>query len=100
MNSRRTTFIFLAVGVVIGIICTLTVTGCSEAARRTLEISQSLGDSTYDGHFRIDTSEIPQEAVIEQTEHKRKPGLPETHISLNPKYEFEIVIRLLKTKDE
>ncbi len=82
----------------------MTVSGCSEVATRTLTLFQHQGTLTDTGPFRIDTSEIPLDAIQSQTEtggpgkDTGRPGKPETRLNLNSKYEFEIVLRLVDKK--
>ena len=71
----------------------LTVSGCSEPDNRTLTLFQIQSTKTYIGPFRIDTSQLPPNAVESQTE-TRGPGKPETRFTLNSDYKFEIVLRL------
>jgi len=75
----------------------LTVSGCSEAARRTLTLFQFQSSKTYTGPFRIDVSQLPPEAVQSRTE-TGGPGKPETRLTLNMDYEVEIVLRLVDKK--
>ena len=49
---------------------------------------------TYDGQFKLDTSELPSDA-IESTVDTGGPGGPVKRIKLNMDYEFEIVLRLV-----
>ncbi len=73
----------------------MTVSGCSEAASRKLTIFQLQSTETYSGPFRIDTSQLPPDAIETQTETDGgKPGKPETQLKLNMDYEFELVLRL------
>ena len=74
-----------------------TVSGCSEAATRTLTLFQYQSTKTNNGAFRIDTSEIPPNAIESKTE-TGGPGKPETRLTLNSKFEFEIVLRLFDKK--
>lgn len=74
-----------------------TVSGCSEAATRTLTIFQFQSTKTYTGPFHIDTSQLPPKAIESQKE-TGAPGKPETHLTLNMDYEFEIVLRLADNK--
>jgi hypothetical protein len=76
----------------------LTVSGCSEAARRTLTIFQFQSTKTYNGQFRIDTSELPPDAIDKRTD-VGKTGAPETRLELNQDYEFEVVLRLVKSEE-
>lgn len=75
----------------------MTVSGCSEPASRTLILFQYEGMKTSIGPFRIDTSGIPPKAIESQTE-TGGPGKPETRLTLNSNYEFEIVLRLVDKK--
>jgi len=70
-----------------------TMSGCSEAASRTLTIFQLQTTKTYAGPFRIDTSQLPPNAVKSQ-KHTGDPGKSESHLTLNQDYEFEVVLRL------
>ena len=74
-----------------------TVSGCSEVATRTLTLFQYQSTKTYKGPFRIDTSLLPPKAIKSQKE-TGGPGKPETHLTLNMDYEFEIVLRLADNK--
>ena len=79
----------------VGFIAALaTVSGCSEAATRTLTLFQYQSTKTNVGAFRIDTSEIPPDAIESQLE-TGGPGKPSTRLTLNSDYEFEIVLRLV-----
>lgn len=71
----------------------MTVSGCSKAASRKLTIFQLQSTRTYIGPFRIDTSELPSNAIksIIQT---GKPGNAETQLTLNQDYQIEVVFRL------
>ena len=69
------------------------VSGCSEAANRTLTIFQLQSTETYPGAFRIDTSELPADAIEERSE-TGGPGAPESRITVNVDYEIEVVLRL------
>lgn len=73
------------------------VSGCSEPGTRTLTLFQYQSTKTSIGAFRIDTSEIPPEAIESQTE-TGVPGKPETRLTLNSDFEFEIVVRLVSKK--
>jgi hypothetical protein len=75
----------------------MTVSGCSEAASRTMTIFQFQSTKTYSGPFRIDTSQLPSNAIVTQSE-TGGPGKPETRLKLSMDYEFEIVLRLAGTK--
>lgn len=46
----------------------MTVSGWSQAATRTLTLFQFQSTKTYMGPFRIDTSQIPPNAIESQTE--------------------------------
>ena len=72
----------------------ITVSGCSQAATRTLILFQFQSTKTHIGPFRIDTSEIPPNAIESKTE-TAGPGKPETRLTLNSNYEIEIVLRLV-----
>lgn len=80
------------------VVAMMTVSGCSEAAQRTLIIFQLQSNETYSGPFRIDTSQLPPGAIETQTE-TGGPGKPETQLKLNMDYEFEIVLRLAKDNE-
>jgi hypothetical protein len=83
----------LALGLMAALV---TVSGCSEAARRTLTLFQfQSSQNTYTGPFRIDVSQLPPEAVQSRTE-TGGPGKPETRLTLNMDYEVEIVLRLVE----
>jgi len=58
-----------------------------------LTLFQFQSTKTYTGPFRIDTTQLPANAIESQTE-TGKPGKPETRVKLNMDYEFEIVLRL------
>ncbi len=75
----------------------MTVSGCSEPASRKLTIFQFQSTQTYTGPFQIDTSELPAGAVasINQTGNA---GKPETKLTLNQDYQFEVVFRLADTQ--
>ena len=76
--------------------CLLTaaaVSGCSKAADRTLTIFQMQSTNTYNGQFRIDTTELPPKAIESKTDSGGS-GDPVTRIALNMDYEIEIVLRL------
>jgi hypothetical protein len=73
------------------------ISGCSEAADRTLTIFQYQSDATYDGPFRIDTSALPPDAVEARTDNGETSG-PATRITLNMDYEIEVVLRLAGTE--
>ncbi|MCA9094031.1 MAG: hypothetical protein KDA68_11120 [Planctomycetaceae bacterium] len=74
-------------------VAVITVSGCSEAATRNLTIFQYQSTKTYSGPFRIDTSQLPDNAIKSQKE-TGPLGKVETSLTLNMDYEFEIVIRL------
>ena len=74
----------------------MTVSGCSEAASRTLTIFQFQSTKTYSGPFRIDTSQLPSDAIVTQSQTGGS-GKPETRVELKMDYEFEIVLRLVGT---
>jgi len=76
----------------------MTVSGCTEPATRTFTLFQFQSMKTNIGPFRIDTSEIPPNAIESQTE-TGGPGKPETRLTLNSNYEFEIVLRLVDKKE-
>ena len=88
---------FLAIAFAFGFMVALTtVSGCSEAADRTLTIFQFQSTETYAGAFRIDTSGLPPDA-IESTTQTGGPGDPVTRIALNMDYDIEVVLRLANT---
>ena len=74
-----------------------TISGCSTMAKRTLTIVQLQSDSTYSGPFRIDTSQLPSDAIDTQTQTGR-PRDPVVQLKLKQKYEFELVLRLVKSE--
>ena len=81
-------------------VAVITVSGCSEAATRNLTIFQYQSTKTYSGPFRIDTSQLPDNAIKSQKE-TGPLGKVETSLTLNMDYEFEIVLRLAdKNKNE
>jgi len=85
---------FLAIAFALGFMVALTtVSGCSEAANRTLKIFQLQSTETYTGAFRIDTSGLPPDAIESKTE-TGGPGKPVTQITLNMDYEIEVVLRI------
>ena len=53
---------------------------------------------TYSGQFTIDTSGLPSNA-IESIVETNSSGDPVKRITLNMDYEFEIVLRLVGTKE-
>lgn len=83
---------FVVIAFIAGCIAASTVSGCSEAADRTLSIYQLQSMETYEGHFKLDTSELPDDA-IESIADSGDPGAPVKRITLNMDYEFEIVLR-------
>lgn len=85
---------FVVIAFVLGCIAALTVSGCSKAADRTLSIYQFQSTKTYDGQFKLDTSELPTDA-IDSTVGAGGPGDPVKRITLNMDYEFEVVLRLV-----
>ena len=92
---------WLALVIAFGTGCLLTATtlsGCSEPADRTLTIHQLQSSLTYDGKFRIDTSELPDDAIESKSDIdiSGKPGKPSTRINLNAKYEIEVVLRVVE----
>ncbi len=90
--ARTTTFLAIALAIICLVTAT-TVSGCSEAADRTLTIYQFQSTETYGGQFRIDTSALPPDA-IETSADTGKPGCPVRQITLNSDYEIEVVLRL------
>jgi hypothetical protein len=89
----------LAAGFVLGFsTALLCVSGCSDAARRTLTIVQYLTTDNMDEEFPIDTSELPADAIAKRTNEAKAPAEPEIRLELNPDYKFEIVIRLAKSE--
>lgn len=88
---------FVVIAFVLGCIAASTFSGCSKAADRTLSIFQFQSTETYDGQFKLDTSELPPDA-IESTVDTGGPGDPVNRITLNMDYEFEIVLRLVGPK--
>jgi hypothetical protein len=84
---------YVAVAFALGCVVTSTVVGCSKAADRTITIYQFQSTETYDGQFRLDTSELPNDA-IESINDTGGPGDPVKRVTLNMDYEFEIVLRL------
>lgn len=75
--------------------------GCSGPADRTLSLHQSQSSQTYLGKFRVDTSELPPDAIESTSEEliAENPGRPLTRIHLNRGYEIEIVLRLSKNEN-
>ena len=78
-----------------------TFSGCSEPADRSLTIHQLQSADTYSGNFVIDTSQLPDNAIesVRDDQLAGKPGRPSTWISLNAKYEIEVVLRLVGKTD-
>ena len=72
----------------------MTVSGCTEPATRTFTLFQHQSTKTNIGPFRFDTSEIPPNAIESHTETGGS-GKPETRLTLNRNYEFEIVLRIV-----
>ena len=85
---------YVAIAFVLGCITASTVTGCSKAADRTLTIYQFQSTKTYAGQFKLNTSELPADA-IESTADTGGPGDPVKRITLNMDYGFEIVLRVV-----
>ncbi len=85
---------FIVFAFVLGCIVTSTVSGCSKAADRTLTIYQIQSTETYDGQFKLDTSDLPSDA-IQSTVDAGGLGDPVRSITLNQNYDFEIVLRLV-----
>jgi len=69
-----------------------TMSGCTEAADRTLTIFQFQSRETYAGAFRIDTSELPADAIKARVQ-TGKSGRPVTRITLNMDYAIEVALR-------
>jgi len=88
----------ILISFVLGCLATTTVSGCSKAADRTLTIYQLQSTKTYGGQFTIDTSGLPSNA-IESSVETDSSGAPVKRITLNMDYEFEIVLRLVGTKE-
>lgn len=89
---------FLLIAFVLGCLATTAVSGCSKAADRTLTIYQLQSMETYGGQFAIDSSGLPSNA-IESIVETDSSGDPVKRITLNMDYEFEIVLRLVGTKE-
>lgn len=85
--------IFLLLAFTCGFIVALTsVSGCSYGESRTLCIVQDQSTKTYSGAFRIDTSDLPADAIMSQTQ-TNKAGGSDTQLVLNRDYEIEVVLR-------
>jgi hypothetical protein len=78
---------------VLGCIMASTIFGCDKAGDRTLSIYQLQSAKTYNGQFKLNTSELPTDA-IESTVDTSGSGDPVKRITLNMHYEFEVVLRL------
>jgi hypothetical protein len=78
-------------------VASMSVSGCNEAATRTLTVYQFQSTNTYDGPFRVDISQLPSDAVESQTEAGGR-GKPVTKLKLKHNYEVEVVLRLVETK--
>ncbi len=89
---------FILIAFVLGCLSTTAVSGCSKAADRTLMIYQLQSMETYGGQFTIDTSGLPSNA-IESIVETDSLGDPVKRITLKMDYEFEIVLRLVGTKE-
>jgi hypothetical protein len=85
---------FIVFAFILGCITTSIVSGCSKAADRTLTIYQIQSTETYDGQLKVDTSDLPSDA-IKSTVDAGGLGDPVRSITLNQSYEFEIVLRLV-----
>ena len=94
--ARTSAFLVITLATICLIMAT-TMSGCSEAADRTLTIFQFQSTDTYDGQFRIDTSALPPDAIEARTD-TGGPGDPVTRIKLNMDYEIEVVLRLAGTE--
>lgn len=86
--------VFIVISFVLGCLVASTVSGCSKAADRTLTIYQFQSTKTYGGQFKLNTSELPADA-IESTVDTGGPGDPVKRITLNMDYGFEIVLRVV-----
>ena len=85
----------IVIAFVAGCLVTVTaVSGCNKAADRTLTIHQFQSTKTYPGQFRIDTRELPSNA-IESRSDSGDPGHALTKIKLNMDDEIEVVLRLV-----
>ncbi len=83
----------VVIAFVVGCITASAISGCTKAADRTLTIYQLQSTKTYDGQFRLDTSQLPSDAIKESID-TGGPGEPLKRITLTTDYEFEIVLRL------
>lgn len=75
----------------------MTLSGCSKPADRTLTIYQVQSTETYNGQFKLNTSELPSDA-IESIEEIGDPNGSFSRITLNMDYKFEVVLRLVDSK--
>jgi hypothetical protein len=75
----------------------LTIPGCGKPDTRTLTVFQFQSTETYAGQFRIETSELPPDAIKKRTD-SGETGQPETRLELDMDYEFEVVLRLVKNE--
>jgi hypothetical protein len=78
---------------VVGCVTASTISGCSKAADRTLTIYQIQSSKTYSGQFRLDTSQLPPDAIVE-TVDTGGPGDPLRRVTLKMDYEIEVVLKL------
>lgn len=78
---------------VVGCVAASTTSGCSKAADRTLTIYQIQSSNTYNGQFRLDTSQLPPDAIVE-TVDTGGPGEPSRRIILKMDYGIEVVLKL------
>ena len=90
--SRTSAFLVIVLAAIC-LIAVTTMSGCSEAADRTLMIYQFQSIDTYTGKFLIDTSALPPDAIETRTV-TGGPGNPVTQITLNMDYEIEVVLKL------
>ncbi len=94
IEAMKNFYFAIVIAFVAGCLVTVTVvSGCSEAADRTLTIHQFQSTKTYPGQFRVDTSELPSNA-IESRSDSGGPGHPLTRIKIKMDYEIEVVLRL------
>lgn len=89
--------IFVLISFVLGGIVTTTLSGCSKPADRTLTIYQLQSTETYNGPFKLNTSELPSDA-IESIEETGDPNGSFSRITLSMDYNFEVVLRLVDSK--
>lgn len=90
--TRTSAFLVMTTLAVICLLTAMTMSGCSEAADRTLTIFQFQSTETYGGQFRIDASALPPDAIEART-NTGEPGHPVTRITLNMDYEIEVILR-------